>query len=81
MLIGRWRVTTDPMGTWNLLKHILGRGEIQCIGGAIVKEYKEYIKKDPAIKHLQQIFCAQHSFEETIIIFVVCVSPLNSITE
>ncbi|GAB4854675.1 Chaperone protein ClpB4, mitochondrial [Ancistrocladus abbreviatus] len=51
----------------NLLKPMLGRGELRCIGATTLNEYRKYVEKDPALeRRFQQVFVAQPSVEDTI---------------
>jgi len=51
----------------NLLKPMLARGELRCIGSTTLDEYREYIEKDKALeRRFQPVFVAQPSVEETI---------------
>lgn len=51
----------------NILKPMLGRGELRCIGATTLNEYRKYIEKDPALeRRFQQVFCDQPSVEDTI---------------
>lgn len=55
------------MDAGNLLKPMLGRGELRCIGATTLNEYRKYIEKDPALeRRFQQVFCDQPSVEDTI---------------
>ncbi|KAE8056288.1 hypothetical protein FH972_013074 [Carpinus fangiana] len=59
--------TSGAMDAGNLLKPMLGRGELRCIGATTLNEYRKYIEKDPALeRRFQQVFCAQPSVEDTI---------------
>lgn len=59
--------TGGAMDAGNLLKPMLGRGELRCIGATTLKEYRKYIEKDPALeRRFQQVFCGQPSVEDTI---------------
>ncbi|KAG4389292.1 hypothetical protein AAZX31_06G060100 [Glycine max] len=59
--------TSGAMDAGNLLKPMLGRGELRCIGATTLKEYRKYIEKDPALeRRFQQVFCSQPSVEVTI---------------
>uniref|UniRef100_A0A2P2K011 Chaperone clpb n=1 Tax=Rhizophora mucronata TaxID=61149 RepID=A0A2P2K011_RHIMU len=59
--------TTGAMDAGNLLKPMLGRGELRCIGATTLNEYRKYIEKDPALeRRFQQVFCDQPSVEDTI---------------
>ncbi|KAF3959607.1 hypothetical protein CMV_015603, partial [Castanea mollissima] len=51
----------------NLLKPMLGRGELRCIGATTLDEYRKYIEKDPALeRRFQQVYVDQPSVEDTI---------------
>lgn len=55
------------MDAGNLLKPLLARGELRCIGATTLKEYKLYIEKDKALeRRFQQVFVSQPSVEDTI---------------
>ncbi|KOM42043.1 hypothetical protein LR48_Vigan04g224100 [Vigna angularis] len=59
--------TSGAMDAGNLLKPMLGRGELRCIGATTLNEYRKYIEKDPALElRFQQVFCSQPSVEDTI---------------
>ncbi|KAL8475237.1 hypothetical protein ACS0TY_031588 [Phlomoides rotata] len=59
--------TGGAMDAGNLLKPMLGRGELRCIGATTLNEYRRYIEKDPALeRRFQQVFCGQPSVEDTI---------------
>eukprot|EP00475_Leptophrys_vorax_P006751 TRINITY_DN14221_c0_g2_i1.p2 TRINITY_DN14221_c0_g2~~TRINITY_DN14221_c0_g2_i1.p2 ORF type:complete len:115 (-),score=14.05 TRINITY_DN14221_c0_g2_i1:41-337(-) len=45
------------MDAGNLLKPMLGRGELRCIGATTLDEYRKYIEKDPALeRRFQQVY-------------------------
>ncbi len=51
----------------NLLKPMLARGELRCIGATTLDEYRKYIEKDPALeRRFQQILVDQPTVEDTI---------------
>jgi ATP-dependent Clp protease ATP-binding subunit ClpB len=55
------------MSAGNLLKPMLARGELRCIGATTLKEYKQYIEKDKALeRRFQQVYVGQPSVEDTI---------------
>lgn len=55
------------MDAGNLLKPMLGRGELRCIGATTVYKYRKYLEKDPALeRRFQQVFVDQPSVEDTI---------------
>ncbi|KAF3494143.1 hypothetical protein DY000_02057049 [Brassica cretica] len=59
--------TGGAMDASNLLKPMLGRGELRCIGATTLTEYRKYIEKDPALeRRFQQVLCGQPSVEDTI---------------
>ena len=55
------------MDAGNLLKPMLARGELRCIGATTLDEFREYIEKDPALeRRFQQVFVDQPSVPDTI---------------
>jgi len=55
------------MDAGNLLKPMLARGELRCIGATTLKEYKLHIEKDKALeRRFQQVFVNQPTVEDTI---------------
>jgi len=55
------------MDAGNLLKPMLGRGELRCIGATTIDEYRKHIEKDPALeRRFQQVFVGQPDVEATI---------------
>ncbi len=53
----------------NMLKPMLARGEIDCIGATTLKEYREYIEKDRALeRRFQPVMVSEPSVESTITI-------------
>lgn len=57
------------MDASNMLKPMLSRGEIQCIGATTLDEYKKYIEKDAALeRRFQTIIVDEPSIQETITI-------------
>ncbi len=51
----------------NLLKPMLARGELHCVGATTLAEYRKYIEKDAALeRRFQTVIVAQPSVEETI---------------
>lgn len=55
------------MDAGNILKPMLARGELRCIGATTLKEYKLYIEKDKALeRRFQQVFVSQPTVEDTI---------------
>ncbi|MEC9361442.1 MAG: AAA family ATPase, partial [SAR324 cluster bacterium] len=59
--------TEGSMDAGNLLKPMLARGELHCIGATTLDEYRNYIEKDPALeRRFQQIMVDQPNVEDTI---------------
>ena len=59
--------TQGAMDAGNLLKPMLARGELRCIGATTLDEYRKYIEKDAALeRRFQQVYVDQPSVEETI---------------
>ncbi len=55
------------MDAGNLLKPMLSRGELRCIGATTLDEYRKYIEKDAALeRRFQQVYVKQPSVAETI---------------
>lgn len=59
--------TQGAMDASNLLKPMLARGELRCIGATTLDEYRKYIEKDAALeRRFQQVYVDQPSAEDTI---------------
>ncbi|MEB3293450.1 MAG: ATP-dependent chaperone ClpB [Synechococcales bacterium] len=59
--------TQGAMDAGNLLKPMLARGELRCIGATTLDEYRKYIEKDAALeRRFQQVFVDQPNVEDTI---------------
>ena len=57
------------MDAGNLLKPMLARGELHCIGATTLNEYREYIEKDAALeRRFQPVMVAEPTVEDTIAI-------------
>jgi ATP-dependent Clp protease ATP-binding subunit ClpB len=55
------------MDAGNMLKPMLARGELHCMGATTLDEYREYIEKDPALaRRFQPVFVDEPSIEDTI---------------
>ena len=55
------------MDAGNLLKPMLARGELHCIGATTLDEYRKHIEKDPALeRRFQQVLVNQPTVEDTI---------------
>ena len=59
--------TEGSMDAGNLLKPMLARGELHCIGATTLDEFRKYIEKDAALeRRFQPVFVDQPSVEDTI---------------
>ncbi|NLT13812.1 MAG: AAA domain-containing protein, partial [Clostridiales bacterium] len=59
--------TEGAMDAGNLLKPLLARGELHCIGATTLNEYRQYIEKDAALeRRFQPITVSEPSVEDTI---------------
>ena len=59
--------TDGAMDAGNLLKPMLARGELHCIGATTLDEYRKYIEKDPALeRRFQPVLVAEPTVEDTI---------------
>ncbi len=59
--------TQGAMDAGNLLKPMLARGELRCIGATTLDEYRKYIEKDPALeRRFQQVYVDQPTVEDSI---------------
>ena len=61
--------TEGAMDAGNLLKPLLARGELHCIGATTLNEYRKYIEKDAALeRRFQPVMVAEPTVEDTIAI-------------
>ena len=61
--------TEGAMDAGNLLKPMLARGELHCIGATTLDEYRQYIEKDPALeRRFQPVMVNEPTVEDTIAI-------------
>ena len=62
-------VAEGAMDTANILKPVLSRREIQCIGATTLNEYRKFIEKDSALdRRFQQVQVSEPSIEDTVLI-------------
>lgn len=55
------------MDAANLLKPMLARGELRCIGATTLDEYKKHVEKDPAFeRRFQQVLVQEPTVDDTI---------------
>ncbi len=68
LIVGAGR-TDGALDASNMLKPMLARGEIDCIGATTLKEYREYIEKDRALeRRFQPVLVNEPSVEDTVTI-------------
>ena len=59
--------TDGAMDAGNILKPMLARGELHCIGATTLDEYRKYIEKDPALeRRFQPVLAGEPTVEDTI---------------
>ena len=63
-----WAGKTDgAMDAGNMLKPMLARGELHCIGATTLDEYRQYIEKDAALeRRFQPVLVDEPTVEDTI---------------
>ncbi|WP_338972897.1 ATP-dependent Clp protease ATP-binding subunit [Spiroplasma endosymbiont of Panorpa germanica] len=68
LIVGAGKTSqSSGMDVSNLLKPSLARGELKAIGATTLKEYREYIEKDPALeRRFQTVLVSEPSVDETI---------------
>ncbi|MGN1401497.1 MAG: ATP-dependent chaperone ClpB [Bacillus sp. (in: firmicutes)] len=65
-IVGAGR-TDGALDAGNMLKPMLARGELHCIGATTLDEYRKYIEKDPALeRRFQQVLIKEPDVEDTI---------------
>jgi ATP-dependent Clp protease ATP-binding subunit ClpB len=66
-VVGAGRAEGAPMDAGNLLKPMLARGELHCIGATTLDEYRKHIEKDAALeRRFQPVVVDEPSVEDTI---------------
>ena len=66
-VVGAGRSEGAPMDAGNLLKPMLARGELHCIGATTLDEYRKHIEKDAALeRRFQTVLVDEPSVEDTI---------------
>ena len=61
--------TEGSMDASNMLKPMLARGELRCVGATTLDEYRQYIEKDPALeRRFQSVYVAEPDVETSIAI-------------
>ncbi len=65
-IVGAGR-TDGSMDASNMLKPMLARGELRCVGATTLDEYRQYIEKDPALeRRFQSVYVGEPDVETTI---------------
>eukprot|EP00262_Sarcandra_glabra_P016342 TRINITY_DN529_c0_g1_i1.p1 TRINITY_DN529_c0_g1~~TRINITY_DN529_c0_g1_i1.p1 ORF type:complete len:915 (-),score=221.58 TRINITY_DN529_c0_g1_i1:123-2867(-) len=66
LVLGAGR-TEGSMDAANLLKPMLARGQLRCIGATTLEEYRKYVEKDAAFeRRFQQVYVAEPSVADTV---------------
>ena len=66
-VVGAGGSTEGSMDAGNLLKPLLARGELRCIGATTINEYRKYIEKDAALeRRFQPVLVDEPTIEDTI---------------
>lgn len=66
-VVGAGGTTEGSMDAGNLLKPMLARGVLRCIGATTINEYRKHIEKDPALeRRFQPVLVEEPSIEDTI---------------
>jgi len=66
MIVGAGK-TEGAMDAGNLLKPLLARGELHCIGATTLDEYRQYVEKDAALeRRFQPVYVGEPTVEDTI---------------
>ncbi|NEP02274.1 MAG: ATP-dependent chaperone ClpB [Symploca sp. SIO2E9] len=66
-VVGAGATQQGSMDAGNLLKPMLARGELRCIGATTLDEYRKHIEKDAALeRRFQQVYVKQPNVEDTI---------------
>ena len=69
LIVGAGQAGEGPMDASNMLKPMLARGEIACIGATTLKEYRNNIEKDRALeRRFQTVIIQEPSVEDTVTI-------------
>ena len=66
LLVGAGR-SDGAMDAANILKPLLARGELHCVGATTINEYRKYIESDPALeRRMQKVMVNEPTVEDTI---------------
>jgi len=67
LVLGAGSSGSGAMDAANLLKPMLARGELRCIGATTLEEYRKYVEKDPAFeRRFQQVLVKEPSVADTV---------------
>ncbi|KAM3269184.1 hypothetical protein P3S67_031148 [Capsicum chacoense] len=67
LVLGAGRTEGSTMDAANLLKPMLARGQLRCIGATTLEEYRKYVEKDAAFeRRFQQVYVPEPSVPDTI---------------
>jgi len=67
LVLGAGSTGTGAMDAANLLKPLLARGELRCIGATTLDEYRTYVEKDAAFeRRFQQVVVKEPTVEDTV---------------
>ncbi|CAN6482948.1 unnamed protein product [Victoria cruziana] len=67
LLLGAGRSNDSPMDAANLLKPMLARGQLRCIGATTTEEYRKHVEKDAAFeRRFHPVYVAEPSVEDTV---------------
>ena len=66
-MVGAGKTEGSNLDAGNLLKPMLARGELHCVGATTLDEYRQYIEKDPALaRRFQPVYVDEPGIEESI---------------
>ncbi|KAL7722708.1 Heat shock protein [Entamoeba marina] len=69
LVLGAGATGEGSMDAANILKPMLSRGELRCIGATTLDEYRKYVEKDPAFeRRFQQVYVKEPSEDDTLYI-------------
>jgi len=75
LIMGTGSTDGDSIDIANLLKPVLARGEIKCIGATTYKEYRKFVAKDPALERRFQVVRLEELNENATMEVLKRVSP------
>jgi ATP-dependent Clp protease ATP-binding subunit ClpC len=75
LIMGAGATGGDAMDMANLLKPVLARGEIRCIGATTLQEYRRFVEKDPALERRFQMLRVEELSEEATLDVLARIRP------